>query len=226
MLEKSSSPLEALLPLRAVIIRLRFKQPTLAPFFHQVQLMPFLKELLADKERLDNENRLWVETQESGQTVFRHGDLYRFTLFCTAGAYPLFIELLDLLRRLPGSYPERIPHKGLFDSKFEFDGLEDYFTRQTLRHHEQLFQYDAAALQRELEFWRQQPELTLRFTSPARFKRKQQGKTRNPYIHDRGQIRPGETERRVFRALSNIEPAIKNAFTGAAYRAWMREITY
>ena len=204
---------QTLLPIRATTIRLRMRRPSYAPFFHQPQLRPFLKELLQDKSALDNEQGLWVEAVESGKTVYRHSDEYRFNLFCTAPAYNLFIKLLDKVRRLPHSYPNRINHKStLLTDNLEFIGLLDYFTQQRISHHDQLFCYNDNALQRELDFWQAQDSITLRFTSPTRFKTrdKQRGKAR--YIRDCGQIQVGETERRICKALSNLSADIKKHY--------------
>ncbi len=196
-----------LLPIRGVILRLRFSGLAYAPFYHQPQLKPFLKELLQDKQALDNENGLWVEACESGRTQFKNGDEYRFILFCTASAYPLFVKLLDRIRRLPGSYPKRRSKDGLFADNLQFIGLIDYFTQQAITSHDELFPYDAAALQREMAFWQDQNEVILRFTSPARFKIAARGKP--PYIRDRGVLQVGDTERRIYRALCNLSPAVK-----------------
>lgn len=198
-----------LLPIRGITIRLKLLRHIYTPFYHQPQLKPFLKELLQDKARLDNENGLWLDAIESGRTDFKKNDEYRFNLFCTAPAFELFIKLLAKIRRLPHSYPSRREQDGLFANNLEFIGLLDYFTLKPLTHHNELFCYDAQALQREQQFWQQQDTLTLRFISPARFKIIQKDKAKPPYIRDRGVLQAGETERRVFRALCNLSPAIK-----------------
>ena len=193
------------LPIRAVTIRLQFIQASYAPFFHQVQLRPFLKELLQDKAALDAEQGIWVEAIESGRIVYAKGEEYRFNLFCLARAYPLLVSLLDQLRRLPQSYPGRRKQNGLFHRNLQFIGLIDYFSQQAITHQDQLFTYDQQALQRELDFWQAQDSIQLRFTSPARFKtRKKQAGV--PFIHDKGQIQTGEIERRIYKALYNLDP--------------------
>ena len=199
--------LQNLLPLRAVTVRLRFLRQEEPPFFHQPLLRPFLKELLQDKQALDAEQGLWLEAINSGVTRFRRHDEYRFNLFCLPAAYPLFTQVLDVLRRLPGSYPGRRKKDGIFAANLEYLGLFDYFTAKPVKRESELFLYDEQALQRELDFWRQQPELILRFTAPARLKRrKEKGTT---YINDRGMLHPGEMERRVCRALANLAPALQ-----------------
>lgn len=199
----------SILPIRGVTICLRFTRHAYAPFFHQPQLKPFLKELLQNKASLDNENGLWVEAIESGRTAFKKNDEYRFNLFCTAPAYALFITLLERIRRLPKSYPSRREQDGLFADNLDFIALLDYFTLKPVKHHNELFCYEQQALQKELAFWQQQETLTLRFSSPARLKIIQQQKGKPPYIRDRGILQVGETERRVYRALCNLSPAIK-----------------
>ena len=203
--------LEELLPIRGVTVRLRFRRLEHAPFFHHPQLRPFLKELLEDKAALDAEAGLWVEAVNSGVTHFRAGDEYRFNLFCLPRALPLFQRLIDRLRRLPGSYPRRREREGLFGGNLEYQGLLDYFTGRRVHEVGQLFHYDRDALEREWRFWRDQTELVLRFTSPARLKRQHKQRDLAPYINDRGMLNPGETERRVWRALCNLAPKL-NAY--------------
>ncbi len=198
----------AFLPIRAVTIRLRFLQASYAPFYHQPQLRPFLKELLQDKQALDAEQGIWVEALESGRTVYAKGDEYHFNLFCLARAYPLFIKLLDQLRRLPHSYPERRKQNGLFHRNLEFIGLNDYFSQQHITHQDELFCYAQEALQRELDFWQAQKAIHLRFSSPARLKIRKKGGGGLPFIHDQGKIQIGEIERRIYKALYNLDPAI------------------
>ena len=200
--------MSTLLPLRAVTIRLQFLQAGYAPFFHQPQLKPFLKELLQDKAALDNEQGLWVEALESGNTIYKKGDEYRFILFCTAPAWGLFVKLLDRIRRLPQSYPKRREQSGLFADNLQFIGLRDYFTNASITHHEQLFRYDESALQREINFWQAHDTLILRFTSPTRLKRQKQPGI-PPYIRDRGQLHPGEIERRIYKALCNLDDSLR-----------------
>ena len=196
--------LNDLFPLRAVTIRLRFLRLEEPPFFHQPLLRPFLKELLQDKQALDNEPGLWLEAINSGVTRFRRHDEYRFNLFCLPAAYPLFQRVLDALRRLPHSYPGRRKKEGIFAANLEYLGLLDYFTANPIKRESELFLYDEQALQRELDFWRQQPELILRFTAPARLKRRKEKGV--AYVNDRGMLHPGEMERRVCKALANLVP--------------------
>ena len=198
--------IQKLLPLRAVTIRLRFLRLEEPPFFHQPLLRPFLKELLQDKQALDNEPGLWLEAINSGVTRFRRHDEYRFNLFCLPAAYPLFKRVLDALRRLPHSYPGRRKKEGIFAANLEYLGLLDYFTTQPIKRESELFLYDEQALQRELNFWRQQPELIMRFTAPARLKRRKEKGT--AYINDRSMLHPGEMERRVCKALANLAPGL------------------
>lgn len=194
-----------LLPLRAVTVRLRFLRRAEPPFFHQPLLRPFLKELIRDKQALDNQPGLWLEAINSGVTRFRRGDEYRFNLFCLPAAYPLFTRVLDALRRLPDSYPGRRPRDGAFAANLQYLGLLDYFTAKPVKRENELFLYDEQALQREVDFWRRQPELILRFTAPARLKRRARADGVS-YITNRGQLHPGELERRVCKALANLVP--------------------
>jgi group II intron reverse transcriptase/maturase/CRISPR-associated endonuclease Cas1 len=199
--------ISSIFPITAVTVRLRFKAHHYAPFFHHPQLKPFLKELISDKDSLDQEQGLWVDAIECGRTEFHINDEYRFNLFCLPRAYALFEKVIDKLRRLPQSFPQRRKFEGFLGAHLQFAGLKDFFTGQSITDIKQLFQYDQAAFQREKNFWDEQRNITLRFCSPARLKISKVRRNRPPYIQDRGCLQNGEIERKILKAIQNILPA-------------------
>jgi len=204
--------LKSILPIRAVTIRCRLLDSIGAPFFHQAQLKPFLAKLLLNKESLIKENGIWVDAVDSGRTVLNKGEEYRFTIFCTVVAYPLLVELLDRIRRLPHSYPSEDRNGELFGGNLEFIGLIDYFSCKSIKQHSDLTLYDEAALQEELEYWQNQESLILRFISPARFKVRKSKSKDEFYVCNRGIITAEEIEKSICNAISSIFSSCKDSY--------------
>ncbi len=202
-------PLTAILPIRAVTVRLRFLQTCHPPFFHHSTLTSFLFLLGQNRKADYKKNGLWIEATESGRTIFKRGDEYRFTLFCNATAYTFFGELLDCIRRLPQSFPADFNSGSLFKNNLQFIGFVDYFTQLSINRYDQLLPYDSQALEKELVFWQQQKQLVLRFTSPARFKHKQKSDSKRAFISDRGLFQAGDIEQSIFETFDSLLSSIK-----------------
>ena len=98
---------------------------------------------------------------------------------------------------------------GLFADNLKFIGLLDYFKQLPVKHHAELFVYDEQALIKELDFWQNHDQITLRFTSPARLKTKEKGKGTPSLVRDRCVLAVGDTERYIYHALCSVSPAIK-----------------
>ncbi|MDC0948857.1 reverse transcriptase domain-containing protein, partial [Gammaproteobacteria bacterium] len=90
-----------LLPLRGVILTLRFVEKTRTPFFHQYALSAFLRHLTGAGERFDSCIR--IDAPESGRISYQSGDLYRFAVIALAGGEDILSIALDRLANLPQS---------------------------------------------------------------------------------------------------------------------------
>lgn len=196
-----STPWVALLPLRGVTVRLRFSAASRPGFFHQPALTAWLRHLVA--EDWGEEPRIWLEASDSGRAVFQAGDEYRFTLWCCAGGEERLQALLAALQALPATAPASAA--GLaFGRNLRWLESGDYFTGTAYRTIADGFDYDAAALERELAFWKSQTAVLARFVSPVRLmlpkeqRANAQGEAR--FVRDRGQMREGLLERRIIDA--------------------------
>jgi hypothetical protein len=117
-------PLANLLPLRAAAITLRFTAPSSLHFFHPPALTAFLRTLLGSP--VDYDIHLTLDAPESGRTVYRAGDDYRFTLFCLASGEALMQTALERLMALPSSIPSMDPSMPFRDN-LVFRAAHDLF---------------------------------------------------------------------------------------------------
>lgn len=206
--------MNTLLPIRAVSIRLKLLSALRPEFFHHAQLASILDEIIKKANLPKQRKGIWFEAQESGRTTYQRNNEYFFNLFCIATSYPLFIEVLDSIRRLPdNSWPQE-NQNDVFNGKFRFNGLNDYFTQKPIKHQNELSTYDEQALETELVFWKQQESLVLRFLSPAQLKNKQKKRGKRKFIGDRGDFKTGDIENRIVDSLSRISPKLKIQFAG------------
>lgn len=82
-----------------MVITLRFTEPSSLHFFHPPALTAFLRTLLGSP--VDYDIHLILDAPESGRTVYRAGDNYRFTLFCLPSGEALMQTVKAFLMRLP-----------------------------------------------------------------------------------------------------------------------------
>ncbi|MEZ5591823.1 MAG: hypothetical protein R3F53_14365 [Gammaproteobacteria bacterium] len=116
-------PLDALLPLRAVNITLRFLAPAHLHPLHQPALTAFLRTLLGEPDHYDT--LLTVDTAESGRVNYRSGDRYRFTLIALSGAESLLQQALEQLSALPASAPLQ-DREMPFRNNIALVGMQDF----------------------------------------------------------------------------------------------------
>lgn len=178
-----------LLPLRGVSLTYRLTAPTRLRFFHQPLVGALVRTLMGGA--LASEPRLWIEAPESGRVPFARDDLYRFQVWCCAGAEALLATLVERLLALPDGLPADARNLSL-GSNLRLHGALDALTGQRFEGVHRLCPYDAGAMARELDFYLQHPPATLRLLAPARLLRPKQpgrqpkGETR--YVHDRGEL--------------------------------------
>jgi len=159
-------PLNALLPLRSVVVTLRWLEDTAPAFFHQPALGAFLRFLAESPEGF--ERCIRFDAPESGRVSYRAGDYYRFTLIGLAGGEPMLDTLLRNLAGLPGSSPNtdrRLP----FRDNCVLVALHDAFSSQAVGGFDELSAYAFDTLRQEAELWRGFGRLSWQCLSPARW---------------------------------------------------------
>jgi len=160
-------PLANLLPLRAAVITLRFTELASLHFFHPPALTAFLRTLLGSP--VDYDTQLTLDAPESGRTVYRAGDDYRFTLFCLASGEALMQTAFEQLMALPGSTPSdpSMP----FRDNLVFRAAHDLFLGHAVKSVEGLSSYTLESLEQEAALWSQAQGVFLRWLSPVRLLR-------------------------------------------------------
>ena len=205
MIGPAMTALTTLLPIRAVTVRLRFTASSRPGFFHQPALTAWLRNLIPGD--WGEEPRVWLDATDSGRATFRSDEDYRLNLFCCAGGEERLQALLDALPKLPDAAPA-VTAGLAFSRNLRWLEYRDYFTDAPCLEIGQLFCYDAAALERELAFWKLHAEVLVRFVSPVRLllpkeqREARQGEAR--FVRDRGQMRDGLLERRIVDAAHTL----------------------
>lgn len=198
-----------LLPLRGATIELAFAAPARLRFFHQPLVSALVRGLMDGA--LADEPRLWVAAPESGRVPFARGDLYRFQVFCCAGAEGLLDTLIDRLRRLPAGLDADAAESS-FGANLRFRGAVDAFTGERFAGVEDLFPYDAAALAREVGFYCESPPARLRLLSPVRLLRPKEARTGHKgegrFVHDRGELAGELLGQRLSDTLASLLDAV------------------
>jgi hypothetical protein len=197
-------PLANLLPLRAAVITLRFTAPSSLHFFHPPALIAFLRTLLGSP--VDYDTQLTLDAPESGRTVYRAGDDYRFTLFCLASGEALMQTALERLMALPGSTPSdpSMP----FRDNLVFRAAHDLFLGHAVKSVEGLSSYTLESLEQEAALWSQAQGVFLRWLSPVRLlrpKETRQGlKGEARYCHTRHEVSGELLFNRLHDALADL----------------------
>lgn len=165
--------LGVLLPLRAVVVTLRFLKPSTCGLFHQPALTAFLRGLVADSDQYTN--YLTIDAPECGRTYYRAGDHYRFTVFATRGGEPLLDRLLERLGRLPSTAP-RTGTALMFSDNVVLVETRDLFMDAAITCAESCTEYTARDLAEEAAMWRRVPSCHMHWLSPVRVLRDKQSR--------------------------------------------------
>jgi hypothetical protein len=158
-------PFDQVLPLRALVVTLRFTTSARLHHFHQPALTGFLRQLLGHPPNYDT--FLTIDAPESGRTRYRVNDEYCFMVIGLAGAEPLLARLIDCLNALPLAAtpaPDCVP----FRNNMTCASILDYFSGSAVAQLEDLTLYSRACLDREAAIWTDIPAITLRWLSPVR----------------------------------------------------------
>ncbi|WP_421847596.1 CRISPR-associated endonuclease Cas1 [Marinomonas sp.] len=163
------SPLtQAILPLRSVVVTLRWLYNSQPGFLHHVGLHAWLRNLAGSPEHFSD--CIIIEPLENGHSHYHKDDLYRFRLVVIKGGGALLQTLFDALQKLPESVPAKARNNGPFGDNLILEKLEDSFDHQQVTQVEHLSAYDTNDLALETALWARTPVFKFVFTTPARLK--------------------------------------------------------
>ena len=171
-MDESTKIYLSVLPIRNIVVTLRFIDDANPRFYHQLELTSMLRHWLPDNEAFERSFR--IDAPEAGQSGYRAGDLYRFTLYALGECDDHLLQLLQGLQALPASavtQQKAVP----FRNNIALYSLQDGFDESPFYDIPSLCCYDHESLQQEVSLWQNIRHLRLRWISPARLlKDKQQ----------------------------------------------------
>jgi len=192
-MDATSLSLAPLLPLRAVVITLRFLDASSPAFFHQPALGAFLRYLAGSPAGFERHIRF--DAPESGRVAYPAGAHYRFSLVCLAGGEPILRRLLDNLARLPGSSPKTdrpLP----FRDNCAMVAVHDAFTAGPVSSFGELSLYGLDTLAQEAALWQGREGFAWQFLSPTR------------WLKDKARRGEAKGEARYCRNLGDVDAAL------------------
>lgn len=172
---------QALLPLRAVTIEMRFTQATLAGPYHQPGLAGYLKSLLHDTLPAG----LWLTATDNAIPRFAVGDRYRFAIYALPNALDALDRILDGLRRAPSAGGDAKAFGPRWRFSRAMDALAD--DHPTIGRAADLAPLTAETITSEAAYWAQFNPVRLRWLSPVqllRAKSDRSGKGQERYCRD------------------------------------------
>lgn len=202
--------LHELLPLRALIITLRFTETSRPDFFHQPALTAFIRYLLGSPD--DYENLLVVDLPESARTHYRAGDLYRFQIIGLDGSDALLARLMQQLQLLPASVQQRdgpLP----FRDNLQLLALQDGLTGTPVTRLDELASYGTQQLTEEALLWQHMPAFQWQWLTPARITlgkaardavKKQRNARQQQLVRDLPQLSAELLLNRLYDAVANL----------------------
>ena len=162
----------ALLPLRVLVVTLRFARAARFNFFNQPALTAFVRHLLDSPD--DYDTLLSIDSAENGRLEYREGDKLCFSVTAFAGGENLLQQLMDKLGKLPSSAPNITGPVPLADN-VELEALSDLFSEGTVHTVADLQVYDQHSLTGEASIWcNAEMPLRLRWLSPVRLLRRKE----------------------------------------------------
>ena len=159
-------PIAQLLPLRALVVTLRFLQDTDFQFYHHVAVHAWVRNLCSNKG--DFSQQVTVQTLESGKTQYNRGEYYRFKLVFTPLGAVLIQPLMQQFQKLPHS-AKNIPASACLNSNVELVTFSCGVSNQEVSHALDIYPYDLEALARDVQYWQQHDQIRLETLTPTRF---------------------------------------------------------
>lgn len=194
-------------PVYALTIELSLLEPVTLPSYHQPLARAFLYDLLSSKTpNHDGFKGMTFHANESGNTYYDKGDLYRFTVFAFASGVHLLESLVAALKVLPANKSSRHAQqrrfkKGIYGHQVALSRLVDHFEQSHFFSPNEfsinaLNTYDSLNLIKECMMWRDYPNATMAIESPWRIKKTKEecegknlrGETR--YCHELKHLSP------------------------------------
>nr|6DD5_A Chain A, MMB-1 Cas6 Fused to Maltose Binding Protein,CRISPR-associated endonuclease Cas1 [synthetic construct]6DD5_B Chain B, MMB-1 Cas6 Fused to Maltose Binding Protein,CRISPR-associated endonuclease Cas1 [synthetic construct] len=162
-----NSPLiDAVLPLRSVVITLRWLSPSKTGFLHHAGLHAWVRFLAGSPEQFSD--FIVVEPIENGHISYQAGDGYRFRITVLNGGESLLDTLFSSLKRLPESAANHPDIAGAFSDNLVLEKIEDTFEHHQVTQIEDLSVFDINALMLETAVWSRQRRFKVAFNTPAR----------------------------------------------------------
>jgi len=158
--------LHAVLPLRSVIITLRWLSPSTTSFLHHVGLHAWVRFLTGSPEQFSD--FIIVEPLENGHINYQAGDGYRFRVTMLNGGESMLDRLFTSLKRLPESAANHPNIAGAFSDNLVLETIEDTFEHHQVTRIEELSIFDINALMLETAVWSRQRQFKIVFNTPAR----------------------------------------------------------
>ena len=208
-----------LLPIKHLIILLQYTEDASAPFFHQLPLTAFLRNL--SDHHPDYEKLISIDAVESCHTLYKEKQYYRFSLFAYPGSESLVAQLIDDLQQLPLSVTAQYRKEHYpFRNNLKLIMLHDGFTSKTINNVAELTAYNETMLQAEINQWQEllteDNSLSLHWVSPVRFlipkdknntnkqgkQKKRKGEGR--YCHDQHDLSATQLLTRVHNSLADL----------------------
>ena len=159
-------PIAPLLPLRAVVVTLRFTQSAALQFYHHVAVHTWVRYLCGSPANFSQQ--VTVQTLENGKTTYRPQEFYRFKLVFTPLGATLIQPLFDKLSRLPHS-AHALPKTACLHANVELHSLYCGVNSEPVQHAVDLYPYGLDALAQDVHYWQQQDQVRLQTLTPTRF---------------------------------------------------------
>lgn len=160
--------LAEILPLRAVVIELRFTAVARFQLYHAAAVSGFVRTLITDID--DFADYLWIDTPESGGIYYQINDRYRFVLYGLKGSEDILARVLETVQNLPHSVRRTDLRMPLRDN-VECVGCWDLFTDQPVQNIEDLSTYGVEELVLESTSWKDLTHIRVRWITPVRMLR-------------------------------------------------------
>ncbi|WP_139299784.1 CRISPR-associated endonuclease Cas1 [Vibrio injensis] len=162
----SIEPIAQLLPLRAVVVTLRFTQSAALQFYHHVAVHTWVRYLCGSPANFSQQ--VTVQTLENGKTTYQPQEFYRFKLVFTPLGATLIQPLFDKLSGLPHS-AHALPKTACLHANVELHSLYCGVSGEPVQHAVDLYPYGLDALAQDVHYWQQQDQVHLQSLTPTRF---------------------------------------------------------
>lgn len=160
--------LEELLPLRAVVVELKFTATARFQLYHAAAVSAFVRTLITDID--DFADYLWIDAPESGGIFYQINDRYRFVLYGLNHSEPILARVLAALQNLPHSVRRDDPQMPLRDN-VELVGCWDLFSEQSVQTVDDLSTYGVEKLIEKSNAWDNLIKTRIRWITPVRMLR-------------------------------------------------------